>query len=664
MTPLIIAVSLNLAGAAAALVFYKKPALANRAGAAGAAAAGLLGLFTVLWFLLNPAPRAMAASWSLPYASLNMGADALTCFFLLPVFGIGALAAFHGFGFLEKDRAAQPGAAWFFFNFMAAGMALVPLARNGVFFLFAWELMSIASFFLVAMGERGEKHKGAARVYFFAAHTGAAFLFGALIWLARGQGTADFAAMQGAGGGAAAALFAFFAIGFGAKAGFAGLHIWMPRAYPSAPPFAAALMAGGMGNLGIYGLLRFTPMLGAPQPWMGWTLVAIGAASGVLGALYALAQDDIRRLFAYSSVEHQGIITMGAGFALTGAALGRPGMAALGMAGLLFHMLSHAFVKSLLFMQAGAVTMACGTASLERMGGLYKKLPFTGSLLLFGAAAICGLPPLAGFIGEFAVFLAAFKGFGVKEAGLVLPAVAGVTAIALIGGLAGAAFAKMFGIGFLGAAREAFDKKPAEPGPFMRWPGVAVAVVVALAGLYAPYAVMLLKGSLAEAAAGVTAIARHRMEAEILDALRPLLGVAQVFIALVAATAFAAGVRLWLLRGRGSARNVSWDCGYAAPGPRMQYSGWSFAAPLLELFGGLRLFRKRDSLDGDFFPAAGEFEARVAEPAVELGYAPAYFRMNRAMGRIRRLLHGGVHYFVVNIVLALLALLLIWKFLL
>lgn len=663
MTILITVTGLYLAAGAVALALYGKPALANRVGAAGIALAGVVGFVAACYMLLNPATRTFAMEWSVPYGSLNMGADALTLFFLLPVFGISALAAVYGFGWLERrGSAVHPASAWFFYGLMAAGMALTLLARNGVFFLFAWELMAAASFFLVMMGERDAEQKGAARLYLLATHTGAACLFGAILYLARGKGSADFGMMRAATPLEAGTLFAFFVIGFGVKAGFAGVHIWMPRAYSAAPPFATVLMAGAMGKLGIYGLLRFTPMLGAPAPWMGWTLIAVGAVSGVAGVLLALVQSDMRKLLAYSSVENIGLIAMGAGFAFLGAASRYPAMAALGVAGVIFHVLNHAMFKSLLFMQAGSVRLACGGSAIHWMGGLYKKLPWTGTLTLIGAVAICGLPPLSGFISEFTIFLAAFKGLAVGGMGLVLPSIGAVAAFALIGGLTVAAFVRMFGIAFLGNPREEDAAKVVEPELALRLPGMILAAVMVLAAFFSPWIVLLLKAPLVEVAAGLGGVSRAALEGELLAALRPLLGVVQVLMILTLFMGAAALLRSRLLRNRKVTHTVTWDCGYAGPGPRMQYSAWSFTAPLVEFFHGMRMAEKTVKADDSYFPATGEMTVHLSDAATERGYAPLYFGLNRLLARVRRRLQGGVHFYILNIVVALLALLLIWKF--
>jgi len=154
------------------------------------------------------------------------------------------------------------------------------------------------------------------------------------------------------------------------------------------------LMSGAMIKIGIYGLVRILTLLGTPQPWWGWTLIAIGASSGVLGVLFALAQHDLKRLLAYSSVENIGIVLLGIGLGVLGLATGTPALAVIGFAAGLLHILNHSIFKGLLFLGAGAVQHGAHSLELDKLGGLLKRMPWTGTAFLIGAAAIVGLPPL------------------------------------------------------------------------------------------------------------------------------------------------------------------------------------------------------------------------------------------------------------------------------
>ena len=174
-------------------------------------------------------------------------------------------------------------------------------------------------------------------------------------------------------------------IGFGTKAGFIPVHVWLPEAHPAAPSHVSAVMSGVMIKTGIYGLLRTLTFLGEVPSWWGWTLVTVGVVSGILGVLFALAQHDLKRLLAYHSVENIGIIALGLGVGLLGMAYRLPVMALLGFTGAMLHVLNHALFKSLLFLGAGAVQHSTGTRDIDRLGGLLKKMPVTGATFLAGS---------------------------------------------------------------------------------------------------------------------------------------------------------------------------------------------------------------------------------------------------------------------------------------
>ena len=267
-------------------------------------------------------------------------------------------------------------------------------------------------------------------------------------------------------------------VGFGTKAGFWPLHVWLPEAHPAAPSHVSAVMSGVMLKTGIYGLLRVLTVLGPPPAWWGWLLVGIGVVSGVLGVVFALAQRDLKRILAYSSVENIGLVALGAGLGVLGLAFDLPVMAALGFAGALLHVLNHAIFKGLLFLGAGAVLHATGTRDIEHLGGLLRRMPSTAQAFLVGSAAISGLPPFNGFVSELLILLAALAGVSERAGGVAVPSTVAVAALGLVGGLAAACFARVFGVVFLGAPRRTLDREPAEatPGcssPWPRWPACA-----------------------------------------------------------------------------------------------------------------------------------------------------------------------------------------------
>jgi formate hydrogenlyase subunit 3/multisubunit Na+/H+ antiporter MnhD subunit len=317
--------------------------------------------------------------------------DALSAVFAVPILVIAALAAVYGQEYLSPYAARKELAVtWFWYNLLTGSMLLVAVARNAVLFLLAWEAMSLASFFLVMFEHQRASVRHAGWVYLVATHIGTAFLLVMFAVLGRQAGTLDFAAFAPgpATPMAPGLLFLLAVVGFGTKAGFMPLHVWLPEAHPAAPSHVSAVMSGVMIKTGIYGLLRVLTFLGPPAPWWGWVLVATGAVSGVFGVLFALAQHDLKRLLAYHSVENIGIIAMGLGVGMLGLSYRQPAVAFLGLAGGLLHVCNHAVFKSLLFLSAGSALQATGTREIDQLGGLLRRLPVTGAVFLVGSAAI------------------------------------------------------------------------------------------------------------------------------------------------------------------------------------------------------------------------------------------------------------------------------------
>src|SRR5260370_23854303 len=374
-------------------------------------------------------------AWDVPYGSRFLDLDPLSGFFLIPVFVLCALAAIYGADYLEAYRGKKSLAPpWFFFNLLVASMVVVILARNGVLFLMAWEMMALSSFFLVTFESEKESTRQAGWIYLVASHIGTAFLLALFILLGRANGSLDFDRFSVSSG--AGLLFVLALVGFGTKAGFIPLHVWLPEAHPTAPSHVSAVMSAVMIKTGIYGIVRVMMILGAPQAWWGWVLCGIGLSSGVIGVLLALAQHDLKRLLAYHSVENIGIIALGLGVGTLGVRTGLPAVAAVGFAGALLHVLNHTLFKGLLFLAAGNVAHSTHTREIDHLGGLLRRMPRTGVIFLIGASAISGLPPLIGFSIEFLIYLANFKGAVSLDGINSVPMLATITGLPFIGVLA------------------------------------------------------------------------------------------------------------------------------------------------------------------------------------------------------------------------------------
>ncbi len=639
-----------------------RPAAARIVGPMVTVLGGALGLVPACSALIGRPAISFCLPWSLPFGSIAVEMDALSAVFAMPILVISALAAVYGSAYLrpfegKKDMAAS----WFCFNLLAGSMLLVVVARNAMLFLLGWELMSLSSFFLVIFESELASARRAGWTYLVATHIGTAFILVLFILLGRGNSTLDFAGFSagGAGSGMLASAFLLALAGFGTKAGFMPLHVWLPEAHPAAPSHVSAVMSGVMIKTGIYGLLRSLTFLGAPPPWWGWTLVGMGAVSGVLGVLFALAQHDLKRLLAYHSVENIGIIAIGLGVGFLGVSYGHPAMAFLGFAGGLLHVINHAVFKSLLFLGAGSVLHSCGTREMDHLGGLFKRMPVTGLAFLIGSVAICGLPPLNGFISEFMIYAGSLSGItGVPgiTAGAQAAALVVVGSLALIGGLAAACFSKAFGVIFLGEPRSDHAIHGHEAGPAMLIPMVALGAACLAIGLSGPVALRILVPAVSLLAG---------QEAVVASAIPAWAGIALwnisfAFAGILLLAALLSLFRSWLLAGRTVGSAVTWDCGYIAPTSRMQYTSSSFAAPITRLFRGVLRTRSHFTPPSGLFPSGSSFASDTPDVCREGIFKPVLSRIENLLVRFRWLQHGRLNLYILYIVLALVALL-AWK---
>lgn len=655
MAFLLLALGLFVVGGGTALLARESTRWSTCCGVGGAVLGGTVGLIPTLQVVLGGPALSLQMTWEVPYGAFRVALDALSAFFLLPIFLLSVLAAVYGSEYLSAYRNKKSlGVSWFFFNLLIASMVMVVIARNGLLFLLAWEVMALASFFLVTFEDEEASVREAGWIYLVATHLGTAFLLVLFLLLGGEHGSLDFDRFSASAG--ASLLFLLAVIGFGAKAGFPPFHVWLPEAHPAAPTPVSAVLSGVMIKTGIYGLVRILTFLGPPPAWWGWFLCGIGLTSGILGVLFALAQHDLKRLLAYHSVENIGIIVLGLGVGLIGLSSGSATLTVLGFAGGLLHVFNHAMFKGLLFLGAGAVMHSTGTRELDHLGGLLKPLPWTGTTFLIGAIAISGLPPLNGFVSEFVIYLGAFQGATALAGVSAVAVLAVIGGLALIGGLAVACFTKAFGIIFLGEPRSHHAVSVHEPGLAMRLPMVLLAGSCGLIGICAPFMLRALAPVLVSA----TGLSLDIIQESLARATGPLVSVVVATCGLVLLIVALAGLRWRLLAHRQVEETVTWDCGYAQPSPRMQYTASSFAQPLTERFRLVLQTQRIFSPPAGLFPQDASLRTETPDVSRVHLYQPLFVGIGRALSSLRWLQHGQVQSYVLYIALTLLVLL-IWR---
>lgn len=629
--------------------------LSGPLGAACGCALGMAGLFTDSW----TDSLLWTQAWGLPVGSLSLGLDALSRVFLLPVFGLGFVCACAGGISLRHTRASEHNLAahWLFYLLLVLGMAVVMMARDAVLFLLAWEVMSLSPFFLIDFNDSDRNVRDASWVYLVAAHLGAVLLlaFFGLLW--QNAGDTAFAVLplrEGPAVPLASVLFVLSLLGFGAKAGIAPMHVWLPEAHPAAPSHISALLSGAMINAGLYGIIRsceFVAPLSAAPAWWGWLALFLGLGTALMGILKALAQSNLKRLLAYSSVENMGLMLMGVGAWLIGSHSGNSWIGTLGLAGAMFHMLNHSAFKGLLFLTAGEVLHATGTVRMDLLGGLQQRMPLVGAAFGIGAVSIACFPPFNGFAGEFVLALSLLDGSSLPGVEQQLGLLMALVVLGLVSGLAAATYAKAYGITFLGVPRSHCVEEAHRPRPRDLWPLAIPAFLCVAGGLASGHCfrwlISTVNAPLPDPAAGQQVMLR------VADMLGTVSLVGMVLLALVAA--------LWLLRKACIAgrlrREETWGCGYRYGTARVQYTDASFSEPLGRLFGGAMGLKVHQELDGRYFP--GKASVAISAPdRLRTGlFTPLFEGVEKLCNMCKILQHGKIHLYILYILATLVALL-------
>jgi formate hydrogenlyase subunit 3/multisubunit Na+/H+ antiporter MnhD subunit len=525
----------------------------------------------------------------LPGLPFHLRLDALSAFFLLLLGSASAGVSAFAAGYFRQGEGTPPGLLCLLYHLFLAAMAMVLLADDAYVFMVMWELMALASFFLVTANHTIPAIRRAGYLYLLIAHIGALAILLAFGVLQANTGDYTFDNMRAQAlspfWASVAFLLAFF--GFGAKAGILPLHAWLPEAHPAAPSPVSAVMSGVMLKTAVYGWLRVGfDILPAQFAWWGVLALAVGLATALFGVVFAAIQTDMKRLLAYSSIENIGLLAVGMGLGLLFAGYGLPVLASLALTAMLYHALNHAFFKSLLFLGTGSVLHATGERNLGRLGGLLRFMPWVGWLALVGSLAAAGLPPLNGFVSEWLLLQSFLYTLGLPGTFVnnLVPVVA--AGVALVAALGGYVMVKFFGVIFLGQPREA---RLAASHDAARWERIGLVWLAAgcvVLGLLPVQVIALIDPVtqvLVQEGIGPRVALHGPLFLAAVDPARasysPLL-----FLLLVAASFALAFVLVRRLYHGKLRRAAPWDCGYPLLTARMQDTAEGFGQPIRQVF--------------------------------------------------------------------------------
>ena len=624
---------------------------------------GVLGLLSSAQALLGGAALTATLYSPFEFAQLTINMDALGAFMVLVISLIMVAASIYSWHYMNEYLGKGAWGISFFLHLFVASMVALVVVDNAFYFIVFFEMMSLASYFLVLV-EQTEKSVKAGLQYFFIAHAGSVLIMIAFFMLYRASGSLNFADFTNLNlpvwESSVIFLLAFF--GFGAKAGMITLHGWLPQAHPAAPSHASALMSGVMVKIGVFGIIKVgVVFLGGTQAWWGYVVLAFGAVSSVLGVMYALAEHDIKRLLAYHTVENVGIILMGVGVALIGMATGHPVFAALGLLGALYHLLNHAVFKGLLFLGAGSVIYCMHTKDMEKMGGLGKLMPYTATAFLIGTMAISALPPLNGFVSEWFIYQSLFD---LSRQSVLSMSIAGpiaVVMLAITGALACMCFVKVYGICFSGAPRTQKASEAREVG----WPMVLgcafLAVMCIVLGVGSPWISPLISDIATTTLAAAPIVVHQGMSLHPVSTTQAILSTPVITIGLLVLLVVPA-LMLAFFKGRrlsNRRQGDPWACGYAYES-RMTVSAGGFTQPLRHMFAPV--YRIRVILDPSGWMQRSLQAVTTSAAAIEPSFdrylvQPACRAAMSVSGWVTRMQGGDFRIYCLYIVVALLALL-------
>lgn len=549
---------------------------------------------------------------------------------------------------------------------LLGSVTVIVVAGDAFTFLLAWESLTVAFYVLVGMRRQWRPAGRAAWVTLGAGKVSGAALLFAFMLLAGRTGSYTLAAWVHVGPGAVhTAAYTLIVVGFGAKVGLVPLQVWIPLGYPAAPGPVRAALAGLAANAGFYGLWRFLSILGRPPVWLAVAVLATGGVTALLGIVFAGVQSELDRVIAYSSVENAGLIAVGYGVALAGAATARPQLVAIGLLAASLQVLTHAVAKTGMFASAAFFTDDWGSGVLDELRGVGHTHRWTGGSFALGALTLSGLPPTIGFVSEWFLLESLMQEFRLGPLELRLAMGGAGALVALTAGIAALTFVRLLGLSILGrpAGPEPERTRVHDGGLLGRAALTTLAVSCIGLATVAPWVIRFLADGLAPVIPrGVTLsslkspwvlqpVYQHFsiVSPSWLSVVMPI-----GFLSVAAFTVAVSRGRLLRLR-----RVPAWRSATAGVGGADRYSSFGYANVLRHVLGNVLGTRRemvtvRDESDAGITETTRvEARSSVVEPVETYLYGPARRVLLAVAGVAKRLQSGRLDAYVAYMLAAL-----------
>jgi formate hydrogenlyase subunit 3/multisubunit Na+/H+ antiporter MnhD subunit len=530
-----------------------------------------------------------------------------------------------------------------FFSILLLSTQLLVLANHAIVFLVFWELMTLMAYLGMLLEKEKEEVQKGSMIYFATTHLATFCLYIFFFILHNQSGSwlfSDFHYTPDHGLLFYAVCFLGFT-GFGIKAGFMPVHFWLPRAHPIAPTILSAFLSGVIIKTGIYGIFRLIEFCSPLPVWIGIIILVISLFSAIFGVWYALAQHDIKTLLAYHSIENIGIIGIGIGLGVIGIAYSLQSLIWLGFGGALFHIFNHAIFKTLLFLGSGVVYQNIHTRDIEKMGGIIHRAPWFVALFLIGSIAICGIPPLNGFMSEFMIYRGFFESASVLGKYFPLFMLLMAVGLAFVGGLALACFTKINAVMFLGTERTHYDSFTVRPIDYVSLGFLATLCIVF--GMYPQSVLGIISTVITFNHWGIP--------------IRPYTifphwdVISLVFVFLVVTMAI---IIVWKIIGNRQRISQPWGCGYALQTSRMQYTASSYADEINSIASTMLNINKHVTPPKNIFPASSRLRSQADDFSETLFVGPLYRYILNKIHSVEFLSHTDIRFYILHMLIVVL----------
>ena len=579
-----------------------------------------------------------------PFGKIIFETDELSKFFVIIISLITPLATIYANGYMKPylEKKMDMGTHCLFLQLLTASMLMVVVVNNLFAFLVLWEIMSLSSFFLVIFENQKKEVISAGIKYLIYMHISVIFIIAAFALMANYANSYNFEDIHkvlqtNTSLKNIVFILAFF--GFGTKAGFLPMHNWLPDAHPLAPSHISAIMSAVMIKTGIYGILRVLQIIEKPTLLIGYIVLFISVITALYGIIYAINQKDIKKLLAYSSVENIGLIGIAMSIIILGLIYNANTITLIGTAACFMHILNHSIFKSLLFMSAGSIYLKTHTKNIEELGGLIRKMPYSGILFLFAVIAICAFPPLNGFISEFLIYIGLIFSLQIKNSALFIPTILTIAALALVGTLVILAMSKIYSVSFLGNPRtQKAENVKSDVEKTMLIPKAILAFLTFFIGIFAPLTLKIIPTNL------YTIIyTQSSNEYNKITDIMFHISIITLFFVISLIVLYA--IKHFITQ-KHSQKYLTWSCGYSKLNNHIQYSASSYVEPFTSILTPLlkKIFDiKRPK---GLFPKEAHYNSMVEDVEEAYLIKPVLKFDEKLLTKFERIQDGNVQHYI------------------